>query len=130
LVTQKYSISVKATKKRTFQPNHSSIPSTGQFRKESPARTDSLAIEELSGFVSNLSLKRSAARFQGSEGRERFVSKNASRFPFPRLYWHTGNEKVFSPLDFEPASTHGPFRQLGDMTHGDIHRLSPYTNIP
>ena len=49
-----------------------------------------------------------------------FVS---ARFPLPRLYWHTGNENVFSPLDFEPASAHGPFRQLGDMAHGDIHRL-------
>jgi hypothetical protein len=103
---------------------------TKSLSEQKAAQTDSLAIEELSGFVSNLSLKRSAARFQGSEGRERFVSKNASRFPFPRLYWHTGNENVFSPLDFEPASTHGPFRQLGDMTHGDIHRLSPYESFP
>ena len=54
----------------------------------------------------------------------------SSRFPFSRLYWHTGNENIFSPLDFEPASTHGPLREIGDMTHGDIHRLSPYESFP
>ena len=94
LVTQISVLSVKVIKKRTFRPSHSSIPSTCQFCKEYPseptktlceqkaARTDSLAIEEMIVLVSSHPPKRSAARFQGSEGRKRLVSKNASRFRF------------------------------------------------
>jgi hypothetical protein len=78
---------------------------TKSLSEQKAAQTDSLAIEELSGFVSNLSLKRSAARFQGSEGRERFVSKNASRFRFhflsfpvsPPILAHRKRECIFAP---------------------------------
>jgi hypothetical protein len=78
---------------------------TKSLSEQKAAQTDSLAIEELSGFVSNLPGKRSAARFQGSEGRERFVSKNASRFRFhflsfpvsPPILAHRKREGIFAP---------------------------------
>jgi hypothetical protein len=78
---------------------------TKSLSEQKAAQTDSLAIEELSGFVSNLPGKRSAARFQGSEGRERFVSKNALRFRFrflsfpvsPPILAHRKRECIFAP---------------------------------
>ena len=66
---------------------------------------DSIAIEESLAFVSNLPGKRSAARFQGSEGRKRLVSKTASRFLIhfrsfpvsPPIQAHRKRECIFAP---------------------------------